>query len=322
MTIGIAASGPRAGLAIFRALAAVERVASGAIGGYAVFAAFDRAGVLYRAETQRGGSTTLFVDGESTGMEPPVAVAQACIAGLMSSGPDRPEPLSQFVPAESGIGIVTGHRLPNAMGATGQPVNLEVLDRLRRGLPASEAVDTVLDDDPEADAGIIAVDCSGRIHARNSARVSRRPDLGEAHRHDPASGARVAVLQNCIHPAGSLAALAADIAPAVMAPANAPDDYLTVHAGTPLRLGDRPRLHVDADGALHAVEPADARLLQGRHNCAAIYPAAMIARGGTVLGEALSEPNVVVDHGRIESLSGQDTIRIGYRRSQRCGERP
>src|SRR5699024_9962606 len=125
MTIGIAAHGPNAGLAVARALAAVEKVATGATRGYAVFAAIDSAGRLHRAETQRGGTATLFVDAEATGVAPPAEAAAAHTAGLISSGPDRPAPLTQYVPAEPGAGLVTGHRLPNAAGTSGRPVNLD-----------------------------------------------------------------------------------------------------------------------------------------------------------------------------------------------------
>src|SRR3546814_12745762 len=60
MTIGIAVSGPLAGLAAFRALSAVERVGRGDIGGFASFVAISGAGGLLTADTQRGGTATLF----------------------------------------------------------------------------------------------------------------------------------------------------------------------------------------------------------------------------------------------------------------------
>lgn len=310
MTIGIAASGPRAGLAVFRALAAVERVASGAIGGFAVFAAIDEAGTLHRAETPRGGTGTLFLDGEVTGVEPPAVVAAAPMAALMSSGPDRPPPLDQFLPAEAGAGLVTGHRLPNATGITGRALNLDVLDALRRGDGARAAVESVLAADPLADAGIIAVDCRGSVFGANSVRVARRPDLGHARRER--KGAVVQVLHNAIRPVAPLAALAAEIALDVMTGPAAPDGWVTVRAGTPVRAGPGNRVLVDECGVALAVETTDTRILDGRHNCAAIYLGARVVRGRRTLGSILFEPNVVVQNGCIETLSGQHEVRIGY----------
>jgi len=313
MTIGIAASGRNAGLAVFRALAAVERVATGAIGGFATFAAIGADGRLHRASTQRGGTRTLFTAGETTGVAPPPEVAAATRAAVMSSGPDRPVPLDQFVTADTGAGLVTGHRLPNAAGVTGVPVNVAVLERLRAGDDAKTAVEAVLGGDPEADAGVIAVDREGRLHAHNSARAARRPDLGHARRENHRAGAVVEILHNAIEPHGALAALAAEIALAVLAPAAEPTGSVTVRAGTPLTRGDRPRVHVDGDGIAQRIETTDARLLDGEHNCAAIYLGADVVQDGRVLGRTLYEPNAVVANGIVLTLSGQSEIAIGYR---------
>lgn len=313
MTIGIAAYGPRAGLAVFRALAAVEKVATGSIGGYAAFAAIDADGNLHRAETQRGGTATLFVTGEITGVAPTSVVSDAVVAGVMSSGPDRPAPLSQYVPAEPNVGLVTGHRLPNASGATGRAVNLEVLDRLKRGLSAREAVEEVLLADPEADAGIIAVDRHGGVFGRNSRRVDHRPDLGHARRESAAAGAVIEILHNAIFPAASIAALAADIGLDVMAPGRACSDELLVRAGIPVVAGEENRVLVDTAGEATRIETTDYRILQGRHNCAAVYLGAMVMRDGRLLGHTVVEPNVVVENGHIVALNGLAEMRIGYR---------
>jgi hypothetical protein len=316
MTIGIAASGPNAGLAVYRSLAAVEKVATGAIGGFCTYAAIDvEGGRLYRAETQRGGTSTLFVDGESTGVGPPDSAAQARVAGLMSSGPDRPAPLAQFVPAEAEVGLITGHRLPNAMGIKGRPLNLEIFDRLRAGMSASEAVNEVLDADSKADAGVIAVDRAGTVYARNSDRVSRRPDLGHARREDLSTGAVVEVIHNAIFPVGSLAGLAADLALGVMVPNNHSDGEFKVHAGAPVVYGKENRVLLDGNVAVR-IETTDQRIVTGCHNCAAIYLGARVMKDGLNIGRTVLEPNVIVQDGRIVKMSGQTSIRIGYRKDK------
>ena len=311
MTIGIAASGPRAGQAVFEALRAAERVASGAIGGFASFVAITERGEVFRAETQRGGTATLFVDGETTGTEPPPHVAAARLAGVMSSGPDRPAPLAQFVPAEGGVGLVTGHRLPNTPGAAGVALNLEALRLMTEGRSPRDAVDAVLDANPEADAGMIAADRAGRIHARNSARVARRPDLGHARRDSAGRGAVVEVLHNSIVPIGPIAALAADTALETMAPMLRADAWVLVNAGTRLALGDVNALVVDDAMVVQEVITTDRRLLDGRQNGAAIYLHSFVRQGERLLGRTTAEPYVVVEGGRIVSMSGQTSLRLG-----------
>lgn len=309
MTIGIGAAGPRAGLAVFRALRAAERVGTGAIGGFATFAAIDTDGRLHRAETQRGGTATLFTEGEFTGAEPPPAIAEAPFAAVISSGPDRPAPLSQFLAADPRAGLVTGHRLPNTIGREGIPLNEAVLARLARGLPAATALREVLEAEPDLDAGMIALGPASGIAALDSARVASRPDLGAARAQ--AGDAAVEIIHNAIRPRRSLAPLLAEIALNQMAP-DRPSGQVTVRAGTPVAQGAANRVLVDGADRVTLVETTDARILTGRHNCAAVYLGAQVVRDGTVLGTTLAEPNVMVEDGRILSLSGQDSFAIPY----------
>lgn len=311
MTIGIVAFGPHAGLAVFKALQAVERVARGSIGGYASFVAVTADAVL-RHETQRGGTGTLFTAGESTGLDPDPATAAARLAGVMSSGPDRPEPLAQFTPAAAGVGLVTGHRLPNMPGADGVPLNSAVLDLMRGGTDAPEAVDRVLDGNPGADAGLIAGSLAGAAYARNSDRVMQRPDLGQARR--VAGGSVVAILHNAIRPVAPLADLAAEVALDVMLRRGESDGEIEVRAGTPVVAGSENRVLVGPELVATEIQTSDGRLVTGRWNCAAIYLGARVVQDGTELGTTMTEPNMVVENGRVVSMSGQLVLRVGFRK--------
>lgn len=312
MTIGLVCAGPRAGLACFRALAAVEAVATGSIGGFAAFAAIGETGALHRAATQRGGSRTLFVSGERTGVSPGDGIAGAPLAGLISSGPNRPEPLAQFLAADPQVGIVSGHRLPNAPGADGTAHNSAVLEAMRAGAAPEAAVAAHLDSHSEADLGLIAADLKGRMHAANTARVARRPDLGAARLGDARTNAFVAVLHNSIGPGPSVAWLAAETAMAVMVPTG-PDAVFTVAAGTPVVAGPEAAVEIDAAGHATRIVTTDATLLGLRANGAAVYLGAPVRRDGVTLGHVAEEPNCEIAGGRIESMSGQENLRVGYR---------
>ncbi len=317
MTIGIAATGPGAGLAVFRALRAVERVGRGAIGGFASFVCITEAGALVRAETQRGGTATLFVDGETTGVEPPRAVAAARFAAVMSSGPDRPAPLAQFTPGDAAVGLVTGHRLPNMPGVDGTPVNVAVLARMREGATASEATQAEVRRNPEADAGIIAVDRAGGLFAANTDLVAARGDLGFALERDTETGAGVAVLHNAIHPASGLAPLAAAIALDVMNPPDRVDFHVTVAAGTPVVAGAANALVLGAGDRVERIEVTRATFLTGIAHGAVIGPDAVVRRGDAILGRPTSEPYGVVRDGALVSLSGLDALSLGVRAAGR-----
>lgn len=310
MTIGIGAVGPRAGLAVFRALQAAERVASGAIGGFAVLAAIDANGRLVRAETQRGGTATLFTSGEATGGTPPPAVADAPFAALISSGPDRPSPLAQFLAADPRVGLVTGHRLPNATGPEGRAYNTAVLARMADGASAAAALEAVLGASPEADAGMIALGPGRGMAALNSARVATRPDLGAAGLS--VADAHIEILHNAILPRLALAPLLAELAISVMRPPPPASGSVSVRAGTPLMGAPRARVIADADGTAMRIETDVPALLNGRHNCAAVYLGTPVVADGRHLGHTTMEPNIMVEDGRIVSLSGQPSVDIPY----------
>ncbi len=203
MTITIAAYGPGAGKAVFAGLRACEKIGRQSIGGFAALRCSSHAGRLFRAGTQRGGSATLFVEGERSGVEPPDEVGEAVAAGLISSGPDRPEPLSQFLLADPEAGIGTGHRLPIARSVQGRPLNLEVLEKLREGVGAIKAVGILMKLNPQSDCGLIAVDLAGVVAECNSERVLGRPDVYVAKRRAASGKATVIAMQNAIFPTKS-----------------------------------------------------------------------------------------------------------------------
>jgi hypothetical protein len=316
MTIGIAVTGEGAGLAAFRALEAIERVARGAIGGFVSFVVISRDNTLLRAETQRGGTCTLFVEGERTGASPPPAIAAARFAALMSSGPDRPTPLARFTPGDAAHGLVTGHRLPNMPGdGADRPLNEAVLARLASGADPRQAVEAELADHPEADAGLIALDRHGRLYAQNSAFVKARGDLGSACLADDRRGHRVAVLHNAIHPISGLAALAAGVAMDCMAPPDRADFELRLEAGTAIRLGEEDALHIDTAERLVGISVSNAAWLRPRRDGAVVNFATKVLCGDRLVGHTTNEPYCVTESGRLVSMSGQTSVAIGVRRA-------
>ena len=311
MTIGIAAYGPNAGLAVYRGLRAAERVGSGSIGGFATFAVITADGKLLRHETQRGGTSTLFVEGEITGTDPPPEVAAATCAAVISSGPDRPEP-ENFLTADPFAGLVTGHRMPIAIGVDGVAVNRQVLDLMKGGEPAQIAVDTVLDRNPEVDAGLIAIDRNGQVYGRNSQRVLRRPDLAEA--RASREGACVVAFCNAIRPHRVLAGLVTEIALDTMLGIPKPDGQIIVKAGIPVIAGRVTAIHCDADGVATHLTTDEFGVLNGRRIGAGVCLGSPIYRNGKLIGHTMLETMTAFEDGKLASLGGQKMFSFGYRR--------
>jgi hypothetical protein len=312
MTIGIAAHGPSAGLAVFKSLRAAELVGTGSIGGFATFAAITADGHLLRHQTQRGGSRTLFIDGEITGSDPHSDVAGATSAAVISSGPERPE-LEKLLTADPAAGLVTGHRMPITVGVDGIAVNQQALNFLKEGMSAKAAIDEVLSRNPEADVGLIAIDRWGQVYGRNSARVLRRLDLAEGRAAE--GQISVVVFYNAIRPYSALAGLVTAIAMETMLGVPHPDGYVVVNAGIPVLPGKETAIVCDANGVATHLTTTESASLTGRRICTGIYLGSAVYVGGKLIGNTMLETMTTFNDGRLVEMSGQTSVPFGYRRA-------
>ncbi|MDQ0323255.1 hypothetical protein QO002_005461 [Pararhizobium capsulatum DSM 1112] len=305
MTIGIATYGPNAGLAAIEALAAVEKIGSGAIGGFVSFAVMDIDGTIHRAETQTGGTGNLPIDAIRE------AIQRARIAVLMSSGPNRPSPLSQFTPGMKDIGLVTGHRLPNVRGTRASALNMDVLQAINSGAAVEQAVRTVLDENPVADAGIIAISAAGDLAMGNTDYVERFFDAGSAmlqSAFDP--DIRAGVLHNAIHPHRGLALMAAQFAINIMDPPDRADSTVTIAAGTPLVVGPRNEIRLKSHGVEIAIE--NPLYLTGSWDLG-LGPRVPVVEAGTDVAVAVYEPYLRAANGLIQTIDGQSAFEVPVR---------
>ena len=313
VTIGIAAFGERAGLAVLEGLRAAEAVGRGALHGFVSLVAIGTDGRLFRADIQDGGSAALLAGSRLAGSRLAGSrlagssladeIVNATRAGLMSSGPNRPEPLSQFTPADPAIGLVTGHRFPNAPGTGGRPLNLEILELLRQGYEPAAALSQVIAANPQADAGFIALSGSGRLHAGNTPYLSGFGDAGQAVGYAPDGTAGVAVLHNAIRPHRALAGLVVEVALAVMHREPGTEAAILMKAGLPLIVGGDNAIEVDDACEARWITIRDPRHLSGIWSLGLGYHTP-IRRGGQNLGYALYEPYLRAEDGKIATIDG------------------
>ncbi|MFC4171365.1 DUF6963 family protein [Microvirga sp. GCM10011540] len=299
MTIGVAATGERAGASVQAAVLGAELLGRGAIGGFTVFAILDAEGHVYHRITQRGGIGVLDL---------PESWLMARHAAAISSGPDRPEPLTQFLPGLDGIGLVTGHRLPNSLDRDGRPVNHLVLTRLSAGEEPQKAVDGVLSQCPELDAGLIAINTSGQIGIGNSERVRRRADGGCAVRETQKS--RVALLHNSIYSNQPLAERLVDLAWSYLSGEPTGVRLLFLRDSVPVQLATKDRVHVDATGTVTCIESPNIRLQSTLDRATTIYLGSEIWHGAELIGHAATELITAVDQGRISKPAENSSLSI------------
>lgn len=283
MTIGIVCFGDDPVRAAVRAVLGAELLGRGAIGGFTVLALLDADGIFRHTSVQRGGVSGLDIQPQWH---------EATIAAIISSGPDRPEPLIQFLPGRDHIGLVTGHRLPNTVGVDARPLNMMALDLLQTGQHPQSAVDSVLDGEPEADAGLIAIDMTGAIGMRNATRAARRPDLGQASRAE--AGRSYALLHNSIYANMSdcmaLASTLGELSWEALGGGPAACEFLRLTTPLALTRAAQDRVTINAEGQILSIETANAALLSGQHATrSVVYGAPAIYRGGHLAGYAATE---------------------------------
>lgn len=288
MTIGIAAYGPNAGRAVLDGLLGTETLGRGAIGGFAVVSVIDRAGVHRQMCCQTGGTSGL------AGLE---AFHDARCAALISSGPNRPEPLSQFLAGQDGVGLVTGHRLPQRPGVSGLPLNAAALAQIAKGADPEAAIRAETEANPEADFGLVAVTADGRIGFGNAARVRRRGDLVHAARTEPDRG--YALLANSIHfnqglrPGDAIGGLIW----ARLTGTPGAHTLARLSRPVPVEPAAEDRVELDADGYVLRIARADPWWPGTPGTVTVIYSNAPVWQGGRPLGRCATEVFARLDGG-------------------------
>jgi hypothetical protein len=312
VTIGIAAFGPQAGRAILEGLAAAERAGHGAIGGFLSVAVLAADGSLRRAETQTDGTRGLG--------NLPEDMRAAPVAALMSSAPNRPEPLAQFVAGASGVGLVTGHRFPNMPGWSGVPLNRDILNRMAAGISPAAAVAAALAENEDVDAGVIAIDPEGRLGSADTRRLERLADRGSARLGSRRGGALVAVRHNGIRPSRGLAWLVADIALTVLHGESVPDRSVELRAGVPVVAAASDQIMVDGRVRVTRLEVSGGLGAGTRH--IGMGGSVPVFDGPTCLGFTTYEPFLVVRDGMLISADGKLAIRVPVRHASSCTNAP
>ncbi|MEM8872580.1 MAG: hypothetical protein AAGE38_19425 [Pseudomonadota bacterium] len=303
MTIGIAAMGPRSGAGILAGLRAVEAVGRGAIGGFVSLVVLTADQKLMRAETQNGGTRGLFTT------SPPEEILRAPYAALISSGPNRPSPLSQFIAAAPGIGIVTGHRFPHVSTEQGHALNELVLDAMRNGVAAQDAIDELIAAHPGFDAGFVALSTRGEVGLGNMPAVHRLLDQGAAINHCTDTGASVATLHNAIQPSKAIAVLASEVVLDEIRRCDTKVQTITVVAGIELSFGDEPEIHINEKFMATRVAHPQAHTLNAETSFG-MGDRVKVVQFGQSIGWLGQEPYMVVKRGVIATLEGKLEIQL------------
>jgi hypothetical protein len=303
MTIGIAAFGPTAGAGIIAGLRAVEKIGRGAIGGFVSLVILSDDGRLLRASVQDGGAEALFPE------EIPLEIAQAQFAGLISSGPNRPEPLSQFVTAEIGVGIVTGHRMPHTKGKDKIALNSMVLAEMASGRDPQAAIDHVSHLYPDMDAGFLAISVDGRLGIGNCRSVLARGDNGMGILDGKSGAAKVATIHNAIFPHTLVSTLANHVAMDTMFQQRTPEHWIIIKSGITLKSGSKAQVYIDSSSKVEHIVISNNSFLNGSW-AVGLGDIVEVISGGVRLGWLGYEPFISLLDGKIMDIDGYEEIKL------------
>lgn len=303
MTVGIAATGPNAGAGVLAGLRAIEAIGQGAIGGFVSFAVLTEDQQLVRSETQTDG-----VRGLIQGALPDNMLG-APHAALISSGPNRPVPLAQFVAAKPGVGLVTGHRFPQMPADDGRPLNTHVLAAMEHGQSPQMAIDAVIDRFPDHDAGFVALSIDGTIAVGNMPAVLLRRDHGCATRTLANPPVSVATIHNAIHPNRVLADMINDVVLEEMLRPPAAEHWITASEGIRLGNGERAEIHIDHDDKVVDMLHPQA-ILHADPVPFGLGDQVRIILNGKFVGWLAYEPFMIVKDGVIVSMDGKPSLEL------------
>lgn len=304
MTIGIATYGPNAGGAAIAALRSVEAIGRGAISGFVSLAIADESGAITCFSCQNKGTGGLFVDNAI-----PDSVREAKYAALMSSGPNRPEPLQNFTPSKAETGIITGHRMPNTTDGNGSRLNDLVLELVQNGMAAQLAMEKVLNDNPNADAGFLMLSFQDGLFAANAKSVTSRADQGLFIRQDLEKKFGAGAIHNAIEPNKAIANLAVETALDYMFPSDNAEQKIIFAAGVELKIKDTVFVNVNTNGVVQEINVTNSNYLSGECHIGIGFEVPVF-KAGRQIGKMKYEPFMQVIDGVLVLIDGFEKLSV------------
>ena len=306
MTIGIVVRGPQAGTALVNSLSAIESIAEGSIGGFVSFVVLDKDHTPTFYKCQAGGITSLFACENKSDL--PIELMNATRAALISSGPNRPEPLHRFLAWDDKGNLVSGHRFPHMQTKQNIPLNQQALSILQMYGSDEHRLDELIEQNPDLDAGLVTMDAHGCIYQSNTARVAARGDTASRNMQTPEYAYSITL--NSILPPDPIA------------------EILAVKLQRRLELDRRPVLHVTTDspisnsnvksveiddtGRVVNINTPERHWFSPEHEGALIETGTIVLRDSVTIGKVHEEPYVISRNGKIIALSGKQNVSLRY----------
>ena len=306
MTIGVVLRGPSAGAALVQSLASLENVAMGSIGGFVSMVVLTKGKQPQFHQIQTGGVSALFATDGTKHL--PDSLVTSDRAALISSGPNRPEPLNRFLAWDDVGNLVSGHRFPHTQIASGLPLNQFALNLIqKKGCDKNQLKDLMKQND-HLDAGLAAMDVAGKLFQGDTARVRARGDTANATVQTDAYAFSITL--NSIRPANLIALLLAEKLKHSMCADTRP--VLSIDTSAKICAADTKAVIIDDVGDVIAINTPEQCWFTSSTEGALIETGTHIIKNGICVGRIQDEPYVIANKGQLISLSGEQAVKLRY----------
>ena len=308
MTIGVVLRGPQAGAALVQSLASIENVATGSIGGFVSLVVSTPGKKAQFHEIQSGGVSALFDTNSNKSL--PESLMNSTRAAIISSGPNRPKPLHRFLAWDNDGNLVSGHRFPHAPTTNGIPLNQEALISMQNTGCAGHQLNDLMQQNDHLDAGLVALDAAGNLFQGDTSRVKARGDTANITAQTESYAFSITL--NSIRPTSLIAPILAEKLKQALSTDSRP--VLSINTHVSICSAEKKSVIIDDVDDVVAINTPEQCWLSGSTEGALIETGTRIIRNGLFVGCIEDEPYVISCDGKILSLSGEQAVKLRYKR--------
>ena len=306
MTIGVVLRGPSAGAALVQSLASLENVALGSIGGFVSLVVLTKGKQPQFYQIQNGGVSALFATNGNKIL--PDSLVESDRAALISSGPNRPEPLNRFLAWDDAGNLVSGHRFPHTYSASGFPLNQVALNLIQNNGCAENQLKDLMKQNDHLDAGLVAMDVAGTLFQGDTARVRARGDTASA--AVQTDDYAFSITLNSIRPANLIALMLAEKLKHSMSADTRP--VLSIDTDAKICAADTKAVIINDLSNVIAINTPEQCWFTGSTEGALMETGTHIIKNGICVGRMQDEPYVIANNGQLISLSGEQAVKLRY----------
>ena len=199
--------------------------------------------------------------------------------------------------------------MPHTEGKDKISLNSMVLAEMESGKDPQTAIDYVLNQYPNADAGFLAASVNGRMGIGNCKPVLARGDKGMAILNVKSRTVKIATIHNAIQPHSLISTLSNQVGKDKMCHQGGPEHWITIKSGITVKSGTTAQVHVDSSRMVKNIVIQNNLFLND--SCAVgLGDIVEVLSHGVRLGWLGYEPFMTLLNGQVVEIDGYKEIKL------------